>query len=465
MNLSEPDNLIAFDGFNAVMSKLRGKAMADGSDKHFNFTNLSNGSIDRIIQNKRLLLRQIEIPAAMATKFYPTINCGSNPKVKKIHSLLRKDRWLLKLQSAIALANRYGAAYIVISTVGEKDLSLPLQLGTINSTRLHTQEELEEHRQLELGINYLDPEFYILTTVANQTIIHASRVLAFYGKRRTGYELRHNNYRHMPIWLPSYDLYVYYEAALEASISMLKDSSVGVYKLKGLIKALRNAKTQDSTNKLEQDLYQRISSLIDGMSITKKIAIDAEEEEFEFIERNYTNVEKIVGVFKTAFAEVCDLPSTILFSSNVDEGLFSDVGLADRQLMASNINSYQTQNLTPVFDKLIACFVGSYDLEYQIEYPSTIELTEGEKAQLFYQIAQSHTALISVGVVSPRTVAKRYQSEVIDASLNLSENEVLQSSDKIASSLIDQASEGRAKGGAVNNVNTAGYVEGGQKSK
>lgn len=458
MNLSEPENLIAFDGFNAVMSKLRGKAMADDSDKRFNFTNLSNGAIDRILQNKQLLLRQIEIPAAMATKFYPTIQCESKLKVKKILSLLRKDRWLLKLRNAIALGNRYGAAYIVITTVGEKDLSLPLKLGAINSTRLYTQEELEEHRQLELGINYLDPEFYILTTVANQTIIHASRVLAFYGKRRTGYELRHNNYRHMPIWLPSYDLYVYYEAALEASISMLKDSSVGVYKLKGLIKALRNAKTQDSTNKLEQDLYQRISSLIDGMSITKKIAIDAEEEEFEFIERNYTNVEKIVGVFKTAFAEVCDLPSTVLFSSNVDEGLFSDVGLADRQLMASNINSYQTQNLTPVFDKLIACFVGSYDLEYQLEYPSTIELTEGEKAELFYKVSQSHTSLVASGIVSPQTVAKRYQSEVIDASLNLTDEEVATASNVIPPNIVNEAAEGEAKGGTVGNQNTAGFT-------
>ncbi|MEN9870210.1 MAG: hypothetical protein RLZZ171_1198 [Cyanobacteriota bacterium] len=458
MNLSESASTHALDGFNAVMSKLRGKAMSERKDKTFSFTNLSNGAIDTILQNKQLLLRQIEIPALMATKFYPTINSDYRLKVKKIQALLRKDRWLLKLQSAIALANRYGAAYIVLTTVGEKDLSLPLKLGAINSTCLHTQQELEEHRQLELGINYLDPEYYILTTVASQQIIHASRVLAFYGKRRTGYELRHNNYRHMPIWLPSYDLYVYYEAALEASIAMLKDSSVGVYKMKGLVKALRNAKTQDSTNKLEQDIYRRISSLLDGMSILNKIVIDAEDEEFEFIERNYANVEKIVSVFKTAFAEVCDLPSTVLFSSNVDEGLFSNVGLADRQLMASNINSYQTKYLTPVFDTLIACFVGSYDLEYQIEYPSTIELTEGEKSELFYKISQSHTSLIASGVVSPQTVAKRYQSEVIDASLNLTDEEVKIASGVIPSNIVNNAAEGEAKGGSVGNQNTAGFT-------
>jgi phage-related protein (TIGR01555 family) len=447
-----------FDGFNAVLNKVKAKTNYESS-LHTN-QSLSNKEIDRIVSGKQLLLRQIEIPAYFATQFYPIFDFGSDLKSRKMLSFLRKENWLLKFQKAIALANRYGAAYIILTTAGETDLSLPLKLNPVSSTRLLTQEELIGYRQPDMGIDYGDPEYYMLKQygMAKEGLVHSSRVIALYGKQRSAYDLKQHNNRHSPIWLPTYPLFLYYEAALETSLSMLKDSSIGVYKIMGLTKMLATAKTQDCKDQLTKDLYGRISTLLDGMSVMKKIVLDMEQESFEFVERDFSNVEKIVAVFKTAFAEVCDLPSTVLFSSNTEEGLFSDVGMADRQLLASHVNSFQNLQLTPALNKLIACQMRSYDLDYSIEYPSTIVLTEAEKAELFYKQVNSHTALLASEVGTPRMIAKRYQGQVIDTSLSFTDEELAKIPDEIQERNIkaEQGAQGQ-KGGNTNNQNSAGF--------
>lgn len=459
MTTSLSDDNIFFDGFNAVLNQLKEKNSHERAS--INKRSLANRHIDNIVDGKQLLLRQIEVPAYCATQFYPTIDIGSDLKARKIITYLRKENWLLKFRKVMSLANRYGAAYIILRTAGETDDSLPLKLGAIASTRLVTQEELMEYRPTAMGIDYGDPEYYQARIMAGenpQLIVHSSRVLAFYGKQRTAYDLIHNNYRHSPIWLPTYPLFQYYEAALETSLSMLKDSSIGVYKMLGLTKLLNTAKTQDCKDQLTKDLYGRLSTLLEGMSVMNKIVIDMENESFEFVERDFSNVEKIVAVFKTAFAEVCDLPSTVLFSSNTEEGLFSNVGQADRQLLASNTNATQNQQLTPALLKIIACLMRTYDLDCAIDHPSTIVLTEAEKAELFYKQVNSHTALLASQVGTPRMIAKRYQGQVIDTSLSFSDEELAKIPDEIQERSIktEQAAQGQ-KGGNTSNQNSAGF--------
>jgi hypothetical protein len=461
---SQPSSSFSSDGFNAVTKRLKSKALAQSA---FSLRVYQNTQIDKLIANKSHILKQIELPALMATKFLPTINNLSSPKVKKVHTLLRTGRWLLKLQTAISLANRYGAAYIVLQTTGETDLSLPLRLAPIESSFIVTQEEMQEDRTNELFVNYCDPAYYRLTGVGrldslNQMIIHNSRVLALYGKKRSGRDLIIHHYRHMPNWLGSYALYEYYQLALEASLAMLKDSSVGIYKLKDMAKALKNAKTQDCSTKLEDDLYKRISSLMDGMSITSKVVVDMDEEDFSFVERNYANVEKIVEVFRNAFADVCVLPKSFLFSTNNN----SSDSRADREAMAATINQYQSHYLTPIYDTLVACALGSYDFDFEIEYPSTIELTEAEKAELFYSVAKSHTALVASKIITPRTAARRYSTQMIDASLNLTEEEINKAPDEMMedNNPASQGAKGLA-GGNTNNLNSAGFVEGGSRAE
>jgi phage-related protein (TIGR01555 family) len=449
-------NSYSADSFNNVMNRLGQKANTQAPNQIQGVP--TNALLDQLIKSHSLILRQVEIPTQMCFRIEPIFVCDTQLKTRKIRTQLRKGRWLLKMQKAMELGFRYGAAYLVIRTVGESDLSLPLTLGEIVETRLYTQEELREHRT-EMETSYLDPEFYL----HNAAPIHTSRILKFYGKRRYGYDLRQNQDRHMSIWEPSFPLFEYYTAALEASLAMLKDSSVGIFKMKGLIKALRNAKTQKCKSELEANLYNRISSLAFGMSITNKIVIDGDEEEFEFVERDYANVEKIVGVFRSAFAEATDLPQSFLFT-DVASSTFSDSGKADRELMASKINALQQSQLTPNYDVLVACALGTWDAEYEIEYPSTIQLTESEKAQLLYQLSQSHTALIASGVVTPQAIARRHANCTVDASLNLTEEEIAKASDEVISAP-DEAAIGRATGGTTNNLNQAGFVEGGRSSE
>jgi phage-related protein (TIGR01555 family) len=449
-----------FDGFSSILKRLKPINNVTISDKV-----LTNKEVDYILKNNQLLLRQIEIPAYLATKFYPIITGDSALKSRKIIAYLKKHKWLNKFQKALELANRYGAAYIVIQTVGETTLQSPLKLGEIVKTFIYTHEELQEYRAEMQQIDYSDPEYYLTTQpdIARQVpdlMIHSSRVLAFYGRKRIGYDFMFNRNRHAPTWLGSYPYYLYYQAALEASIAMLKDASVGIYKMQGLVKLLKTAKTQDDKRVIEENLYSRLTSLLDGMSVTNKIIIDAEDEDFNFVERNYNNVEKIVEVFKTAFAEVCDLPNTVLFSSNTEEGLFSNVGMADRQLLASHVNSQQQKQLSPALHILASCYFGTYDHDCDFEYPSTIVLTEAEKAELNYKLVQSHTALIASQVVTPQMIAKRHQGQVIKAALDLTEEEIslIPNTIQELNNQLNQAAQG-LKGGNVKNKNSAGYTQ------
>jgi phage-related protein (TIGR01555 family) len=391
---------------------------------------LPDRTIDRMVANNELVHRINYTIPSQATKLEPVLLEISNTKAKKLNGQFRRN-WQKMLREAGYLANRYGTCYVLMHL--EDNLGDDTPVNSTKQTEIVrlvylTPENCRPAIDSYL-YNYQEPEFYTVTINGYQTKVHHTRLLIFYGKRRYGHELADTNHQHEPAWLGSFTALQNWLEANTSALGILKDADVGVFKFGGLRDLLKKAATcAEAESQVTQQIYKRLSSLVDSSSILRKMIVDKDEEDYNFVSRDYSGVKEIISDFRNTFLGTCQLPASILFSNSENGSMFAEGSSGDRQLLASLVKEYQVEQLKPNLFKLYSAYLPGID-QIDITFPSTMEMTTTESSAAMFDLAKTLSSLVAAQIITPQQAAKRLKGKELVNSLDLSTEEVAGISD------------------------------------
>lgn len=393
--------------------------------KYSNYPTYSSTSIvDHIVTDNSLLEFIIEEIPNKAFKMLPDIK-GLKPNVER--DLLDKyisGGWIDLLRLTAQLGRRYGAAYIFMEFENDVNYESPVNLladNIISETFILDQDHVRPAEATFHG--YKTPTYYQVQLGARVFKVHQSRLLCFYGNKLHGRNLNQHGHYHLPIWSKVIEHLGDYEDSVTATADLMRDVNVLLYEYKGLHDLLELARSGKRGEVVGQ-LIDRISTMLDSKSIINNMIIDQENESLSSIDRDYSNLEKIVETLRQAFCERTEYPQSILFKS-ASGNLFSETGASDRYSMADTVNSWQLSNLTPNLNRLFR-LLDRRAVGFSISYPSTVVLTNEEQAQTLFTTSKAIASLIQSGVWTPSIAARCFDHHQIKTHVQLTPSEVEQ---------------------------------------
>lgn len=382
--------------------------------------------VDKLITDNSLIEKLNSTVPSESTKLLPNLTGVSLTKEKKLTDALVNFNWSERARIAGYLANRYGAAYLVLDVNDGRSYDQEVNYKVrpqITRTYILTQNNLHPCEHEYSDFDYEEAEFYTMQRNGQVDKVHKSRVLPFYGTRLYGRSLRNHGMYHRPYWVKSFPALEHYNMGLKATVDMLQDADVFIYKYKGFHDLLEQARGLDCNNEqVTKQLVQRLRMLAQGKSITDAMILDMDNEEGEFIQRDFSHVKEMIETLRLAFAEKTDFPQSILFSSS-EAGLFSDTGASDRYSMASLVSKYQREQHVPNLKKLFT-ILEPRTKGYVISFPSTAEHTIKENAETQFTQAKALSALVVSGILSQSQAAAYYGERHMISHVQLTEAEI-----------------------------------------
>ena len=204
--------------------------------------------------------------------------------------------------------------------------------------------------------------------------------------------------------------YSRYEAAKAHVSNMLHRDQVLNIKRKGLSSILIGSTAAEETS-----LRQEAETIADRMLSLGVALSDSDNTEFDIISRKFDHLKSVIDEFKyAAVAASGGLTELSLFGlSTQTSGLAKD-DLRDRSLEAQNVNQYQEDIWREPLEKFLELFFlakegptkGNPPKNWELEFPSSLHLTEVEKAELrSKQAATDKTYVIDMKI--PHAIAAK----------------------------------------------------------
>jgi uncharacterized protein len=415
------------DAFNSVSNRLLGFG---GRRDPLNSIDVGNGikfsedALTEIYRSSALIRKIIDRYPRDATALEPVIKQGDTNlntdsilgrwRNIEVHTIGDRYRGVSSaFEEAGILARLYGNAYIVMGVDDGREFSEPVDENNIRSIRW-----LAVRDRVQIRPASSDRELYQLqVSIGNElpdggrsaVRIHRSRLLKFHGHRLRGYALRRSEraYEDDPIIEALFEQFNAFTTGVRSGAGMLNSHSVFKYKLNGLARL-----TQQENTEL---LQARFMGIVRGLSSMKGLFFDAQQEDADFINRAYGGVDGLINALRDVFVSVSEMPHSMLFGSPTG-GAFSESGASDRYEWASNIASYQRSEFLPNHTELLrlSCRAkdsptgGIFPEGLSIEYPSILQLTAKEKAEVRKIHADCDAIYLDRGVLSPAEVRERF---------------------------------------------------------
>lgn len=236
---------------------------------------------------------------------------------------------------------------------------------------------------------------------ANTITIHESRLLVFEGVVTTA--------RRRALqqgWSDS--IFVQIEQSLSLlwqSVSglanALSDADQGIFKLEGLLDILRAGSEGDAA------IRKRLSLLQHGRSVARAIALDAKNESFEYVARQFSGYDS--GVFALMFilSAASGIPVTLLFGRS-PAGL-NATGDSDVRFFYDSIKAEQELRLLPKLRRLLEIIMSAKEgplkgqkvpKEWSITFRPLTQSTPVERADIRLKTAQADQIFIDLGQYS-----------------------------------------------------------------
>ena len=232
--------------------------------------------------------------------------------------------------------------------------------------------------------------------------IHSDRILYFDGED-CGERLRASNNGHGEsfiwcVWEAIENYYISHNTAPNLLIQL----SQGVYKIKGLNTtfATKNAEAQ---NKLENRM-----SIINAMrSINNMMCIDSEED-FNIIQTNLSNVDKVINQSERRLCADVDIPHSRLLQESAGASL-GESGNNQKRDHYDNIKGLQERKLRPNLEKLnkILAFLMKTDIP-NFEFNSLWQLSELDKAKVQETMSKVDDTYNKMGLSSEDILKSRF---------------------------------------------------------
>lgn len=307
----------------------------------------------------------------------------------------------------------HGNGYVLLGVDDGQNWDQPVNENRIRSFRW--AEPLADFEvQPDTTRGHRKPEYYRVSTfnrqlpegdripVATWQRVHRSRLLCFAGDRLPASALQYTDGKHDSVLQAMYGAFSAATQGLQASSAMLQDYSVFRYKLKGLGKLIQSGDIKA--------IMTRFMAIQMGMSIAKGLAMDADTEDADFVNRSYGGVKDILEILIEQMVAASDLPRHKLLGNSAQNGLGQESsGQQQRYEWAQLVQDWQQDNW---YEPLRWCMklmllakdgitVGLLPEGWNLEFPSILQLTRKEELELRKLKAEENAVNITTGIYTP----------------------------------------------------------------
>jgi len=253
--------------------------------------------------------------------------------------------------------------------------------------------------------------------------VHRDRLLRFSGHELTGLSLQKTSGRNNSVLQAMIEGFSRWLQGHQASSAMLSDYSVFRYKLKGLAAAMQRENSDHLT--------ERFLQIQMGMSVVKGLMFDAEHEDADFVNRNYSGVDKINDSLLEALVASQDLPREKLLNAQAQSGLGGEGrGVESRFRWAQQLKAWRESNWRAPLMHLARISLSAADgptagempQGFRLDFPSAVPLSRLEEAELRDKASQTHERDIRSGVLSPHEVRSSAYSGAFSLEVTLDES-------------------------------------------
>ena len=171
--------------------------------------------------------------------------------------------------------------------------------------------------------------------------IHHSRFIRFDGSPISEDGFRQNDYWHDSYLTILLDMARRYDEAYNGVMVALKDFGVNVLQLKDLSSLV--------SSKRKNELLDRIKLMNISKSILSTILLDADGENYQLVERTFSNIGAVLDKLDKRLQMVTGLPHTILFGEG-STGTLGAGGESEQNTLADLIASVQETQLRRQFE-------------------------------------------------------------------------------------------------------------------
>jgi len=268
---------------------------------------------------------------------------GGMKTVKKIMDEEKRLQIKKKVKKAWQWARLYGGSAIFISVDDGLNPSKPLNLNRISKvnslTVLHRYELSNGRIDDDINSpNFGFPETYTLFNRTSSSVqeIHHSRIVRFDGAPLSEQEFKNNNYWNDSVLNILGDIIRDYNGAYAGVAHAMQDFDVSILKLKDLAEII-GADDDDL-------VVQRLKLMNMAKSVMGSVLIDAEEEDFETVSRQFANVDKVLEKMDQRLVMAMRMPHTVVLG-NGSTGTLGAGGESENNNMNSLIDAQQDEVL------------------------------------------------------------------------------------------------------------------------
>lgn len=192
--------------------------------------------------------------------------------------------------------------------------------------------------------------------------------------------------------------------------AMAKDASQGVWTIKGLAQAAATG--------MAEHIQARIRLADLARSIFGTILLDADKEDFKYVERGFAGISDLLGQSAVRTAGAAQMPVTVLMGQS-PAGL-NATGESDLELWYARVEAFQSSVVLSRVEKLVRLLMlakdgplsGKEPEAWAVKMRDPRKLAPMKRKELEARQAQIDSAMIAAKVLTPEEVAiSRYTSE------------------------------------------------------
>ena len=384
---------------------------------------LSDSDCDREYRFNPFAAKLIDLLPDAMTQKWAIYKCAdlTPEQVSAMQRLL--DRAAPHYNKALKAARKYGGGAILLGLDdGISDYSQPVDEYNLRSISFLTVLEKPQLSAVDwcrspYKKNFGKPETYRLS--ADGTIIHHSRLLVFHGTELGMTEMQSNGGWGDSILTRIYTQMKDFLKAHEGVFASLKDFNQRVLKMRDLARLMTNAQGK-------QNLRDRLTQTSLALSSYGMMAIDAENEDYGIVARQYGGVLDILKQAGQIFAGATDLPPSKLMSIFSASGLASE-DTTQQRYWSEYVNIRQNDQLLPAIEYHVRLLhlcsdspTQGQNPPFEIGFLPSFQLTEAEEKDLDFKEAQRHDIYLKHQVVFPDEVAEALARRVpLEDAINL----------------------------------------------
>lgn len=341
---------------------------------------------DLIVEINNLAANIVEkLPNSMGVKpaIYKVTEEGDTPQEIEINQ--RIEGLTKHFVKATKIARQCGGSGLFLGN-SDLDLTLPLSSAPIEFYTVFQGGKdgflrIKEIDKNALGSNYEKPLLYQLKN-KEKSLIHHTRIIPFYGIELISTESKKRfNYWGLPVLHRSYDKLKNLDIADQSIAQTISQFSRLVYEIDNLT-------THLGSEKGKEVLKARLELLNYSWNVLKTLLVQTGEKVYN-LKVDYTGLNEMLMHFKQMLCSSADLPYALLFNSGGDssslggnDAASGSINRTSERQWSDYVNTTQKDQWYPGMVYIINHWLGIDRVEYELKFPSILQLTQEEEAKL-----------------------------------------------------------------------------------